>query len=182
MENIKQAQLEMRNNYKCGATGILISAFMWLVSAFVANQYAPKQAIWILLIGGMLIHPFSIIVNKLLKVSGAHSKNNPLGGLVMEGTFFMLMCIPLAYMLSLQRTELFFQGMLMIIGGRYLTFHTIYGNQMFWILGAALGVAGYLLFSFNAQSFTSAITGAIIEITFGLIIFFYVWKKKPNSN
>ena len=111
-------------------------------------------------------------------VSGTHTKNNPLGRLGMEGTFFMLMCIPLAYGLSLQRVEWFFQGMLMIIGGRYLTFNTIYGNRLFWILGGILGIAAYSLFSFNAQSYISALTGAGIEIFFGLFLYFNAKRSK----
>jgi uncharacterized membrane protein YccC len=97
----------------------------------------------------------------------------------MEGTIFMLMCLPLAFRLSLQHSEWFFQAMLMIIGGRYLTFASIYGNRLYWILGTVLGVAAYLLFSFKVQSFSSAITGAIIEITFG---FFMLINFRKNLN
>ena len=86
----------------------------------------------------------------------------------MEGTIFMLMCLPLAFLLSLQHSEWFFQAMLMIIGGRYLTFASIYGIRLYWILGAILGIAAYLLFSFEVQSFGSSIIGSIIEIIFGL--------------
>lgn len=181
MDNIKQAQSEMSHNYKYGATGVVVSGLMWLISSFVAYNYTPKQAVWTLLIGGVLIHPISIVLNKILGVSGTHSKNNPMGSLAMEGTFFMLMCIPLAYGLSLQRVEWFFQGMLMIIGGRYLTFKTIYGNRLFWILGGVLGIAAYILFSFNAQSYISALTGAGIEILFGLFIYLSA-QKEINRN
>jgi hypothetical protein len=179
MENMKQAQLEMRNNYIWGATGIVVSGFMWLLSGLVAYNYSPKQAVWTLLIGGVLIHPISTIVNKILGVSGTHSKNNALGNLAMEGTFFMLMCIPLAYGLSLLRTEWFFQGMLMIIGGRYLTFNTLYGNRLFWIIGATLGIAGYLLYSLNAQSYVSALTGSIIEISYGA--YMYIYSRRTQT-
>jgi len=39
----------------------------------------------------------------------------------MEGTIFMIMCLPLALGLSLQHAEWFFQGMLLIIVGSYST-------------------------------------------------------------
>ena len=99
-----------------------------------------------------------------------HSKGNLLGNLAGEGTIFMLMCLPLAYLLSLQHSEWFFQAMLMIIGGRYLTFATIYGNKIYWILGGVLGIAAYFLFSLKLESSVSALTGAAIEITFGLFM------------
>ena len=82
----------------------------------------------------------------------------------------MLMCLPIAFGLSLQRSEWFFQAMLLIIGGRYLTFASIYGNRLYWVLGAVLGIAAYLLFGFEVKSSGSAMTGSLIEITFGLFM------------
>lgn len=182
IDNIKLAQNEMRNNHMYGATGIVVSGLIWLISSFVAHNYSARYAVWSLLIGGVLIYPISTIFNKIFGVNGTHNKNNPLGGLAMEGTFFMLMCIPLAYGLSLQRIEWFFQGMLIIIGGRYLTFNTIFGNRIFWILGGILGISGYILFSFNAQSYISALTGAGIEIFFGSFIYLNARRKIIKRN
>lgn len=102
---------------------------------------------------------------------GAHDKTNPLGKLGMEGTIWMIMCIPLAYGLSLIKSEWFFQGMIMIIGGRYLTFATLFGMRFYWIFGAALGMSAFLLFRFQANDFLSAFTGGLIEIIFGIILF-----------
>ena len=124
------------------------------------------------------IHPLSVFLAKTLRLSGTHTKGNPLGNLAMEGTIFMIMCLPLAFGLSLQHSEWFFQAMLMIIGGRYLTFASIYGNRLYWILGAVLGFAAYLLFRFKVQSFGSAMTGSLIEITFGL--FMFITFRKTN--
>lgn len=180
MEDIKQAQIEMRDKHMYGATGIVVSGFMWLLSCIIAYKYSPRYAVAILLIGGAFIHPISTSLNRILGVSGTHSKDNALGGLAMEGTFFMLMCIPLAYGLSLQRTGWFFQAMLIIIGGRYLTFNTIYGNRLFWILGGILGIAGYLLFLTNAQSYISALTGSIIEISYGLSMYYNARRAKTT--
>lgn len=176
IDTVKLAQTEMRNNHMYGATGIVVSGLIWLTSSLVAYNYSSRQAVWTLLIGGVLIHPISTIFNKIIGVSGTHSKNNPLASLAMEGTFYMLMCIPLAYELSLQRIEWFFPGMLMIIGGRYLTFNTIFGNRLFWILGGFLGIAGYILFSLNAKCYISALTGAGIEIFFGLFVYLHARK------
>lgn len=172
IDNVKVAQTEMRNNHMNGTTGIIVSGLIWLTSSFVASSYSSKQAVWALLVGGALIYPISIIFNKIIGVSGTQSKNNPLTNLAMEGTFYMLMCIPLAYGLSLQRIEWFFPAMLLIIGGRYLTFNTIYGNRLFWVLGGILGIAAYILFSLNAKCHISALTGGGIEIAFGVFMYF----------
>jgi len=144
----------------------------------VAYQNTPKQAIWTLLIGGVFIAPLSAMLSKALGLTGAHTKGNPLANLAMEGTIFMIMCLPLAFGLSLQHNEWFFQSMLLIIGGRYLTFASIYGNRGYWILGAVLGIAAYLLFRFKIQPFGSALTGALIEISFGLFMFVSFRRNK----
>ncbi|MEO5911717.1 MAG: hypothetical protein ABIP95_12565 [Pelobium sp.] len=177
-DTINQAQTDMCKGYADGAIGIIISGLIWLTSAIVCLQFSAKQGIWALLIGGVFIFPLSVIVAKAMGRSGTHSKGNTLGNLAMEGTLFMLMCMPLAFGLSLQHHEWFFQAMLMIIGGRYLTFASIYGIKLYWILGAVLGIAAYLLFSLKVQSFGSAITGSIIEITFGI---FMLINSRKNS-
>lgn len=171
-DTVRQAQTDMCKGYAFGSVGIIVSGFIWLIAATIAYQYSPKQAVWTLLIGGMFIYPVGVLLSKVLGLSGTHTKGNPLGNLAMEGTIFMIMCLPLAYGLSLQHTEWFFQGMLLIIGGRYLTFASIYGFRLYWILGALLGVAAYLLFYFKVQSFGSLLTGSLIEISFGILMFF----------
>jgi hypothetical protein len=174
---ISQAQSDISKGYADGSVGMIISGLIWLTSAFVSFQFSDKQAIWTLIIGGMFIHPLSVLSIKLMRFSETHTKGNPLEKLGMEGTIFMIMCIPLAYGLSLQHSEWFFQGMLMIIGGRYLTFASIYGNRLYWVLGAVLGVAAYLLFSLKVESFGSVLTGSLIEIVFGLFILITFQKK-----
>lgn len=171
IDTIKQAQTDMCKAYADGSIGILVSGFVWLTSAMVIYQVGPKQGIWALLFGGMLIYPLSEIIKKAIGINTTHAKGNPLGNLALEGTLFMIMCLPLAFFLSLQHPEWFFLAMLMIIGGRYLTFATIYGKKHYWILGAALGIASYLLYNFKTLPFTCAITGSSIEIIFGVFMF-----------
>lgn len=171
-ENItlKNAQEDMCKGYAFGSLGILTSGTMWLISAFVSHYYSPKHAIVSLLIGGALISPVSSIFEKLIGLKG-HSANNPLKTLAMENTFWMLMCIPIAYFASLENVHWFFQAMLLIIGGRYLTFRTLFGKNLYWILGGVLGVAGYVLFRFQIDSFTTLLTGGLIEIVFGVLMY-----------
>jgi hypothetical protein len=171
METINQAQKDMCKSYANGSIGVLVSGIIWFISAIIVARYSPKHGIWALLIGGMSIFPLSMLWGKLLGLSGAHTKGNPLGNLAMEGTVLMIMCLPLAFGLSLEHPQWFFQALLMIIGGRYLTFSTIYGEKLYWLLGATLGIAAFMLFSVHAQPFVSAITGSIIEIIFGIFMF-----------
>lgn len=175
-----QAQTDMCRGYANGSIGVMVSGLMWLISAFVTYQYSANKAVWALLIGGMLIHPVSVLLYKIIGLRGTHAKGNPLGNLGMEGTLFMIMCLPIAFGLSLQHTEWFFQAMLLIIGGRYLTFSSLYGIRLYWILGALLGIAAYLLFYNNVSSFGTLLTGSLIEISFG--VFMFLSFRRDNRN
>lgn len=182
LDSIATAQTTMRNEYRNGATGVLVSGIVWLTTAAVIDNFSTKQAIWTLLIGGGLIYPLSTLINKMMGVSVAASKGNPLTGLAMEGTIFMMMTIPIAYGLSLQRPEWFFQGMGLLIGGRYLTFRTLYGNKLFWILGGLLGLSAYGLFATNTQSLVTTLTIGLIEVIFSVVLFYdFSSKQKAES-
>ncbi len=179
VDNIANAQADLRRGYADGTLGVLASGTVWMAAALVGFLVSSQTAIWTLFFGGMLIHPLGLLLAKLLGVPGNHSKENPLGKLAVEGTIFMLMCIPLALLLSLQNHAWFFQGMLLIIGGRYLTFATLYGIKTYWILGAVLGAAALALFFFNGNPAISALSGSMIEIGFG--IFLFLSYKKNQS-
>jgi hypothetical protein len=179
MNNLQDAQSDMRNGYGYGSIGVFVSGLVWLISSFIANSHSSQSAIWTLIIGGVLIFPLATLIGKLIGIKGGHNRNNPLGKLAMEGTIWMIMCIPLAYGLSFNKAEWFFQGMLMIIAGRYLTFASIYGIRLYWVLGASLGLAAYTLFKMEAGVFFSTLIGGLIEITFGIAIYgLYRYERK----
>lgn len=180
MTNLQDAQQDMKNGYGHGSIGVIVSGIVWVISSLVVNFYSSQKGIWTLLIGGALIFPISILIGKIIGLKCSNDKNNPLTKLTMEGTIWMLMCIPLAYGLSLIKVEWFFQGMLMIIAGRHLTFATVYGTRIYWVLGAMLGLAAYILLSLKATAFISALTGGLIEIILGIIIYIVYYNSKKR--
>lgn len=169
--NLSAAQSEFRHGYMSGAPGVLASAFAWYAAAFTAWRISPEQSVWILFIGGMLIYPAGLIIAKLLGASATASKDNPLTALAMASTFWLIFSLPIAYVVSLQGVELFFPAMLLIIGGRYLTFGFLYGMRAFWVLGFALAGAAFLLAPLNAPPAVCAVTGATIELVFAVTLF-----------
>jgi hypothetical protein len=179
---IADAQAEMRFAYYGGAPGIYTSATAWFVAACVAMQYAASNAVWALFIGGMLIHPVSLLLNKILDRPAKHSPGNPLGALAMESTVWLIVCLPLVYVVSLYRIEWFFPAMLLVIGGRYFTFATLFGTRMYWLCGAALIVAGYVLVKTNASPVIGACTGAMIETVFATLIFMMAKAENASSS
>jgi hypothetical protein len=165
------AQSEMREVYFHGAPGVLVSGLVWLVAGGVALGVSQQAAVYALLIGGAMIFPLSLVLTKLLGRRGAHASDNPLGKLAMEGTFWMLAGIAIAYGVSVLRIEWFFPVMLLIIGGRYLTFQTLYGLRLYWVLGAVLCGAGMALAMLRAPVMMSALAGGAIEVVFAGILF-----------
>ena len=118
--SIADAQREMRFVYYGGAPGMLTSAAVWLTAGIVSLLVSPERAVWTLFIGGMLIHPISILLTKLMGRSGKHSPGNPFGTLAIATTFWLVLSLPLAYAVSLIRIEWLFPAMHLVIGGRYL--------------------------------------------------------------
>ena len=174
---LSEAQQDMRVAYVGGSSGALASAFAWLVAGIVALVVSPKGAVLALFAGGALIYPASVVVSKAMGSTGKHAGSNPLGRLALEGTAFMLFCLPLAYVVSLYRAEWFFPAMLLVIGGRYLTFSTLYGIRLYWLFGAVLALAAYMLFAIGASSAAAAFSGAGIECVFAAALFFVVRQK-----
>ena len=168
--DLTEAQADMRAGFCSGGAGVLASALAWLAAAIATIQAAPQQAVWVLFIGGMAIHPVGIVLCKLLGASGGHAKGNPLGSLAWASTLWLILSLPLAYAVSLQRIEWFFPAMLLIIGGRYLTFSTLFGMRLYWALGLTLAAAGYLLGQSLAAPMVSAFVGSSIEALFAFVV------------
>lgn len=171
MTDLSSAQADMRHGYYSGAPGIFASATAWLAAAVIAWQGSPKQAVWVLFGGGMLIHPVGVLLTKLLGRPGKHTPGNPMASLAFASTAWLIFSLPLAYGASLLRIEWFFPAMLLIIGGRYLTFDAMFGMRIYWGLGLTLAVAGYALGSMRALPEASAFVGASIEAVFATAIF-----------
>jgi hypothetical protein len=171
LTTIADAQHEMRFAYYGGAPGMLTSATVWLVAGLTASLVSSERAIWTLFIGGMLIHPISVLLTKAIGRPASVKRANPFGALALATTFWLILSCPLAYSVSLLRIEWFFPAMLFVIGGRYLTFSTIFGARIYWVCGAALALAGYILARANASPEFGAFAGAAIEAAFAICIF-----------
>ena len=170
ISNLTQAQSDMRSGYCSGGAGVLASSLTWLAAAIATLQASPQQAVWVLFIGGMAIHPIATVICKLLGSSGGHAKGNPLGALAWASVLWLIFSLPLAYVVSLHRIEWFFPAMLLVIGGRYLTFQMLFGLRVYWLLGLTLAAAGFVLGKSLVTPTVSAFVGASVEAVFALFI------------
>jgi hypothetical protein len=184
MNDLRAAQIDMRRGYLSGAGGILASSLVWAAAAGTAIFASAAQSVWVLFIGGMLIHPVGILLCKLLGASGGHDKGNPLGGLAAATTFWLIFSLPLVYVAHLQRMEWFFPAMLLVIGGRYLSFATIYGMRLYWMLGLTLAGAAMALVFLKANAQVSAVAGSAVELGFAIAAFVLHtrWRKAQTPS
>lgn len=163
---LPQLQAQMRAGYGSGWTGIAASALAWAVAAGVAWQGSAQHAITALLAGGVLIFPASLVLGKLLHLPCHHPKGNALGSLAGASTFWLIFCLPIAWLLGQQQPAWFFAAMLLVIGGRYLVFASIYGMALYWALGLILAAAGFGLTALSMPAAVIASAGAAIELVF----------------
>jgi len=178
---IAEAQTDMRHAYFGGAPGLAASAGVWLVAGLITVLRGPQAGVLALIFGGMLIHPLAILGSKILGRPGTHARNNPLGPLALESTVILLLGVILAFGLSRYRVELFFPAMLIVIGGRYLTFHTLYGRRVYWLCGAALSSLGLLAAVQEFPVAASTFGGAVIEAAFAGIVFSQIRHDRENA-
>ena len=170
--SVADMQREMRFSYLGGAPGMLVSASVWLIASLVNLNHSAPASVWALFIGGALIHPISVLLTRAVGRSGRHSKGNPMGTLAMGSTIWMIYCLPLVYAISLWRMDLFFPAMMMVIGGRFLVFATIYGAAVYRVCGAVLALAAYGIAASHLPAYAGGFAGSAIEGLFALIIYF----------
>jgi hypothetical protein len=170
--SVGDAQRDMRTAYFGGAPGMFASAAVWLAAGMVAVTNTPQRAVITLFVGGMFIYPLGMLFAKALGRSGAHARGNPLGALALESTGILLLSLPLAYVVFQFRASWFFPARMLVIGGRYLTFATLYGLRVYWVGGLTLAVAGWLLVIANAALPIGAFAGASIEAALAFWIIF----------
>ncbi len=166
---VTEAQQDLRRGYYSGVPGILASALAWSVATCVAALVSPQRAIWALLIGGALIHPVGVVLCRLLGAPATHTRGNPLVQLAGASTFWLIFSLPLAYALGLRDPAFFFAAMLLIIGGRYLVFATLYGMRLYWALGLVLAGAGFALGAMSFPALAIVAAGAAIELVFAVV-------------
>ena len=168
--NLLEAQEDMRKAYLGGGPGAFVSGIVWLSAGITALMSTQNISVIVFFFGGMLIHPIGMLLSKALKRSGKHQDGNPLSHLAMESTIILFIGLFIAYLTLQFRPYWFFSIMILIIGGRYLIFSSIYGMRIYWVFGAILILAGICGVLFNKQFHLIGIVGGIIEILFSFII------------
>ncbi len=168
--NIKESQLDMRQSYFGGGPGVLVSGLVWIAAGITATMSTQMTSLLVFFIGGMFIHPLGMLLSKVLKRTGKHQKDNPLGRIAMETTLLLFIGLFIAYTVYRIQPDWFYPIMLLMIGGRYVIFTSIYGMRIYWILGLLLIVVGAGLMLTDQLFWVGAIAGGVVEVVFALLI------------
>lgn len=168
-QQFESLQTEMRRAFLDGAPGMLVSAAVWLTAGGMHLRTGATAAMWTLLVGGMFIHPLSLVVLKLMRRS-ASAPGNPLMSLALATTVWLITGCLLAYGLSTANSAWFFPAMLLVIGVRYLAFQLLYGRREYLLCGGALMLAGCASVWLHVAPAVPAFAGGVIEVIFGVLL------------
>ena len=172
---LEEAQREMREVYRNGAFGSLVSGALWLASAAAGTWGSKNLAVMVLIFGGFFIYPLTQLTLKLAGGRASLRPENPLRLLAMQVAFIVPLCIPLILAVTHEHTSWFYPGFMVVVGAHYLPFVFLYGMPVFWGLGGVLVGLGWLL-GFHSPSFTLGgwITGALF-----LVFAVYSLSRRP---
>lgn len=106
-----------------------------------------------------------------MSASGKHAPENSLRHLALESLPVLFGGLLIAFYVAQSTIELFFPIMLLTIGARYFSFHTLYALKEYWLLGALLMVAGIVCPIVNAPFIAGAFLGGMLEVVFALVLF-----------
>ena len=132
------AQRDISQAYVAGSPGVFVSGIVWLVAGVLRTAFSAETAFAGLFVGGMLIVPASLLIARTIFGAGKVADDNPLQRLGFESTIVLFAGILLAYVLLVAAAPLAFPTLALAIGARYFTFRTIYGEPVYWALGATL--------------------------------------------
>jgi hypothetical protein len=173
--DIQTAQNDVQSTFLRGSVGQAVSGFIWLSSSVLATWIAPRPAILVLVLGGVLIFPLTQGGLRLMGRPGGLPRGHPMNQLAMEVAFIVPLSLPVIGAASLYSINWFYPAFMVILGVHYMPFIFLYGMWEFGVLSAALigagvGIAFLLPNIFAAGGWFTAVV---------LLLFAVLVKMKP---
>ena len=174
--DIETAQADLRRAYVGGGPGAIVSGCVWFIAAATEARHGTATAFSGLFFGGILIFPLSTLIVRLLFHRAKEAPRNPLGLTALEGTIAMIGGLLAAWLFLPYAPQLVFPLSAVAVGTHYLVFKTAYGNRTYWVLGAAIALAGLLnIFSHGRLPGNTILEVGVIEVLFGA---FLIWRER----
>lgn len=165
-----QAQADLRRAFVGGGPGVGISGLVWLTAAAVAARSDVATAFAPLFVGGMLIFPLAIAIARLGFRRAAPATGNPLGPLALESTVAMIGGLFAAWLFLRYQPGFVFPLAAIAIGTHYAVFKTVYGDRLYWVLGALITGVGLLDILAAPPPGGTILAVAAIELAFGAVL------------
>jgi hypothetical protein len=152
---VADAQRQMRQTYRGGLPGQLVSGGLWLASAAAGTWGSRTLAVLVLAVGGCFIFPLTMLALRLAGRAATTPRGNPLNALAMQVAFTVPLALPVVLALAYHAPAWFYPAMLIVVGAHYLPFVFLYGMWQWAILAAALLGAGFVLGAYLPLGFTA---------------------------
>lgn len=167
---IKTAQHDVQTTFMRGAVGQTVSGLIWLVSAAIGTWGTERQAILVLVLGGMFIFPLTQLGLRLLGRPASLPAGHPMNALAMQVAFMLPLNMLLVGAAALYNINWFYPAFTLIVGTHYLPFTFLYGMWEFAVLAAILifgsvGIAMWIPDSFSFGGWFTAVVLFLFVVT-----------------
>ena len=139
-----EAQRDLRRAFVGGGPGVFVSALAWFAAALVEHRQGVGPAFAVLFFAGMLIFPLGTLACRFAFRRQKESSQNPLGALALESTIAMIGGLFAAWLFLPFQPGYVFPLAALAVGTHYAVFKTVYGDRLFWLLGALITAVGLL--------------------------------------
>ncbi|HEX2990736.1 MAG TPA: hypothetical protein VHO49_08650 [Anaerolineales bacterium] len=170
---IKTAQHDVQTTFLRGAVGQTVSGLIWLASAAIGTWGTERQAILVLVLGGMFIFPLTQLGLRLLGRPAGLPAGHPMNALAMQVAFMLPLNMLLVGAAALYNINWFYPAFMLIVGTHYLPFIFLYGMWEFGVLAALLIFGGVGIAMLFPDSFTlGGWVTAILLLLFAVFVQF----------
>lgn len=170
---IKTAQHDVQTTFLRGAVGQTVSGLIWLASAAIGTWSSERQAILVLVLGGMFIFPLTQLGLRLLGRRAGLPAGHPMNALAMQVAFMLPLNMLLVGAAALYNINWFYPAFMLIVGTHYLPFIFLYGMWEFGVLAALLIFGGVGIAMLFPDSFTlGGWVTAILLLLFAVFVQF----------
>jgi hypothetical protein len=170
---IIQAQTDVRDTFRGGFVGQLVSAALWGSSAAACTWHSFRLGEIILVLGGFLIFPLTQLALRVAGHEHALPKGHPMNALGIQIAFGLGLTLPVVIGIAALRPAWFYPAFMILLGAHYLPFVFMYGMWQFAGLCAALVGAGVTIGMYLPQPLSlGAWVAAALLVLFASIIRF----------
>ena len=179
---VSEAQRDLRRAYVGGGPGAFISALVWLAAAIVHADRGVGPSFAALFFGGMLIFPLATLACRTLFGRAKEAADNPLGRVALESTIAMVGGLFAAWLFLAREPDLVFPLAAIAVGTHYAVFRTVYGDAMYWLLGALVAIVGFLdIYDAVPIPGGPILAVAAIEAAFGVVLIMRASRKEQSD-